>query len=212
MEIASFLAGERWSDHPKCADPSLGELARCVNDIMPDDRRSQLALMIPSVIGTGYRRPVHERAVLGALVVRSCTLRALPSVRAKGVPIACALIISERVLGVRTAAAERALAARPAAAATAEALAVAHADTWRPAGTYVSLAVPPAIKLTVKAVSDELGAAAGPVLTDMLNDAIDAVRDHCHLEHQPGAPITEQRWRAAGDLVGAAAREVRPPW
>src|SRR3954454_24960267 len=99
MEIASFLAGGRWSDHPACADPSLGELARCVNDIVPDGERSRLAVMIPLVIGTGQHRTTAERALLGAAVVRSCTLRALPLVDTKAVPIACALIGAERVLG-----------------------------------------------------------------------------------------------------------------
>lgn len=211
MEIASFLAGERWSDHPKCVDPSLGELARCVNDVMPDDRRSQLALMIPSVIGTGHRRPLQERAVLAALVVRSCSVHALPHVRSKAVPIACALIVSERLLGIRTAAAEGALATRPAAAATAESLTVVHADTWRPARTYVSLAVPPAIKLTVQTVSDELGPDAWPLLSAMLGEAVAAVRERCRLEQQPDAVVTGKRWQEAGDLVGAARRETWLP-
>lgn len=208
MEIASFLAGERWSDHPKCVDPSLGELARCVNDVMPDERRSQLALLIPSVIGTGQGRPVPERAVLGALVVRSAVLRALPAVRTKHVPLACALLVSERVLGVRTAAAQEVLATRPAAAATAEALAVAHAGTWRPTRTYVSLALPAAIKLTVRTVHDELGAGAWPLLSDMLRDAVAVVRDRCQLEELDG-PLARERWVAAGELVGAAVPDPR---
>src|SRR3954465_5252672 len=60
MEIASFLAGARWSAPPKGADPPPREVARCVNDVMPDDRRSQLAVLIPSVIGTGQRRSTRE--------------------------------------------------------------------------------------------------------------------------------------------------------
>ena len=32
MEMASVLAGERWSDHPKCTHPLRGNLARLVND------------------------------------------------------------------------------------------------------------------------------------------------------------------------------------
>lgn len=203
MEIASFLAGERWSDHPRCVDPSLGELARCINDVMPDERRSQLALLIPSVIGTGNRRPAQERAALGALVVRSATLRALPRVRTKSVPVACALILSERLLGVRTAAAEAALAARPAATATAEALTISHVGTWRPARSYVSLALPAAIKLTVRTVHDDLGADAWPLLSDMLRDAVVAVRDRCRLDDLDG-PVAQERWQAAGELVGSA--------
>src|SRR6478609_7202746 len=51
MELAAFLAGERWSDHPRCTHPLLAELARLVNDHTSDARRSQLAELIPSVIG-----------------------------------------------------------------------------------------------------------------------------------------------------------------
>ena len=36
MEFASFLAGERWSDHPACTHPLLGQLARQVNDLIGD--------------------------------------------------------------------------------------------------------------------------------------------------------------------------------
>jgi hypothetical protein len=51
MEMASFLAGERWSDHPACTHPLLAGLARLVNDSVTDRARSQLVSMIPSVIG-----------------------------------------------------------------------------------------------------------------------------------------------------------------
>lgn len=32
MELASYLASERWSDHPACTHPVLAEAARLVND------------------------------------------------------------------------------------------------------------------------------------------------------------------------------------
>lgn len=51
MELASVLAGERWSDHPSCTHPLLGYLARLVNDHTSDDGRQQLARLIPSVVG-----------------------------------------------------------------------------------------------------------------------------------------------------------------
>jgi hypothetical protein len=51
MELASFLAGERWSDHPACTHPLLGTVARLVNDHTSDAGRQRLALLIPSVIG-----------------------------------------------------------------------------------------------------------------------------------------------------------------
>jgi len=51
MEMASYLAGERWSDHPACTHPLLASLARLVNDHTTDAGRQHLAPLIPSVIG-----------------------------------------------------------------------------------------------------------------------------------------------------------------
>jgi hypothetical protein len=51
MEFASFLAGERWSDHPSCTHPLLSQLARRVNDLISDEGRQQLVPLIPLVVG-----------------------------------------------------------------------------------------------------------------------------------------------------------------
>src|SRR6187399_1829020 len=51
MEMASFLAGERWSDHPACTHPVLATLARCVNDMLDDTSRQRISTMIPEVVG-----------------------------------------------------------------------------------------------------------------------------------------------------------------
>ena len=51
MELASYLAGERWSDKPACTHPLLAHLARLVNDLTEDSERSRLAVLIPAVIG-----------------------------------------------------------------------------------------------------------------------------------------------------------------
>jgi hypothetical protein len=51
MEMASFLAGERWSDHPACTHPLLAHLAILVNDIVTDEGRTRLIHLVPSVIG-----------------------------------------------------------------------------------------------------------------------------------------------------------------
>jgi hypothetical protein len=51
MEMASVLANEPWSDHPKCTHPLLAHLARLVNDYTSDDNRGELAVLIPSVVG-----------------------------------------------------------------------------------------------------------------------------------------------------------------
>ncbi|MDQ0894637.1 hypothetical protein [Agromyces ramosus] len=51
MEFASYLAGERWSDHPACTQGTLAHLARMVNDLTSDAGRARLAPLIPTVIG-----------------------------------------------------------------------------------------------------------------------------------------------------------------
>jgi hypothetical protein len=94
MELASYLAGERWSDHPSCTHPLLATLARLVNDHTTDAGRNDLGPLVPSVIGlTGDdpRLDVH------------ITLRAATS----ALPVAASE--RQRVLAVSLLAAERLL-------------------------------------------------------------------------------------------------------
>ncbi len=51
MEFASYLAGERWSDHPRCTHPLLAALARDVNDLTDDESRNHLMPLVNRVIG-----------------------------------------------------------------------------------------------------------------------------------------------------------------
>jgi hypothetical protein len=67
MEYASYLAGERWSDHPACTHPLLAELARQVNDFISDERRQTLVELVPDVIGlTGSDLRIDARIALRA--------------------------------------------------------------------------------------------------------------------------------------------------
>lgn len=68
MEYASFLAGERWSDRPACTHPLLASLARDVNDLTTDARRSDLLPLVPRVVGLYPAQEVYaaEIAVLAA--------------------------------------------------------------------------------------------------------------------------------------------------
>ena len=61
MELASFLAGEPWSDHPSCTHPLLASLARDVNDHVDDYARTRLAPLIPEVIGLNGDGPAGGR-------------------------------------------------------------------------------------------------------------------------------------------------------
>ena len=76
MEMASVLAGERWTDHPRCTHPLLGELARLVNDCTSDDHRHELAVLIPSVVGLTSDDPRMDARI---------ALRAAPPPPAGGV-------------------------------------------------------------------------------------------------------------------------------
>ncbi len=75
MEFASYLAGERWSDHPPCTDPVLASLARAVNDSVRDGRRDELVGDVPRVIGLrgddDLRLVIALRAAASALPVAS---------------------------------------------------------------------------------------------------------------------------------------------
>ena len=95
MEFASFLAGEKWSDHPACTHPLLATLARNVNDQMSDAGRQRLLILVPSVVGLTCDDPLVD--VRLALM---CATGALPVVAAD----------TQRVLAVGILSAERRLA------------------------------------------------------------------------------------------------------
>jgi hypothetical protein len=78
MEMAGYLAGECWSDHPECTHPLLAEFSRLVNDHTSDVHRTQLAELIRCVIGV-TSRDVH----VDARVALTCARAALPIVSAE---------------------------------------------------------------------------------------------------------------------------------
>jgi hypothetical protein len=76
MEFASYLAGERWSDHPACTHPTVAALARDVNDLTSDLGRARLTSLIHRVVGLTIDDPrfgidVALRAARAALPVAS---------------------------------------------------------------------------------------------------------------------------------------------
>jgi hypothetical protein len=94
MELASYLAGERWSDHPACTHPLLASVARLVNDHTSDAGRPRLAELIPSVIGlTG------DDLHIDALITLRCATIALPVAAAdRQRVLAVSVLVCERVL------------------------------------------------------------------------------------------------------------------
>ena len=73
MEFASYLAGERWSDHPSCTHPALAALARDVNDLTTNEARQRLVPLIHRVVGLNGSSPL----IATTLALRAATL-ALP--------------------------------------------------------------------------------------------------------------------------------------
>jgi hypothetical protein len=94
MEMASFLAGERWSDHPVCTHPLLAEMARLVNDCVTDQLRPQLIPMIPSVIGLAS----EDLRVDVAIALRSAVVALPIAAEPRQRVLATAILRCERVL------------------------------------------------------------------------------------------------------------------
>jgi hypothetical protein len=73
MEFASYLAGERWSDHPACTHGTLAHLARMVNDRTSNAGRARLTPLIPTVVGL-----TSDDALLDVLLAVRAAHAALP--------------------------------------------------------------------------------------------------------------------------------------
>lgn len=202
MEFASFLAGERWSDHPGCTHPLLAHLARLVNDYTSDAGRHDLVPFIPAVIGLTSDDPhVDVRIVLRAATT------ALPVVAEE----------RQRVMAVAVLAANRLLAdldGRPPGSLddqSRQALSqVPHAATW--AGRF-TLDTP--ISLTAfrrrgapSAVTQAVAGIAAACVQDpdgLLRDLLAVVIDDCAAWLGPAAQTTSSRedLRDRGALVAA---------
>jgi len=78
MELASLLAGERFSDYPASVCPLIGAFLRTYNDSVDDERRQDLYACVAMVIGTGGRR--------AATRARACRLRAVAQELAREKP------------------------------------------------------------------------------------------------------------------------------
>ena len=157
MEFASFLAGERWSDHPACTHPLLGLLARQVNDQISDAGRQQLTPLIPTVVGrrgddrTWLRLPVAV-AASSILHVPEATQRALAAGLLRAVEV-CADLGPEMAPTGRQA--EAALELVPGAVAWVERLEVHDRISAR---TFAARCSPTIVRCTVEGVA----ASGGP--------------------------------------------------
>ena len=69
MELASFLAGERWSDHPACTHPLLAALAR--HGLDPGARADVVLLDAENVPDALVRAPARRTVIAGGRLVVS---------------------------------------------------------------------------------------------------------------------------------------------
>src|SRR5437763_2116679 len=82
MELASMLAGERFTDRPQSVSPAIASFMRGYNDLLDDRRRQDLLRYASAVVGTAGSEPL-ERARLERLVAwadERWGRRSLPSV------------------------------------------------------------------------------------------------------------------------------------
>ncbi|TMR96010.1 hypothetical protein EJK15_25780 [Nonomuraea basaltis] len=94
MELASYLAGERWSDHPACTHPLLAALARLVNDNTSDESRAELVGLVPSIIGLA-----SDDLRVDARIALRCATTALPVAAAeRQLALAVSVLAAEEML------------------------------------------------------------------------------------------------------------------
>ena len=66
MEYVSVLAGEPFSDHPRCVDRLLVHLGWIINDTAGDEVRAPLPELAPRLIGTAGADPVVAPTLVAA--------------------------------------------------------------------------------------------------------------------------------------------------
>ncbi|HEX6567800.1 MAG TPA: hypothetical protein VF015_01480 [Acidimicrobiales bacterium] len=210
MELASYLAGERWSDHPACTHPLLATLARLVNDHTSDAGRRELAPLVPSVIGlTG-----DDPRIDGRIALRAATA-ALPVAAAE----------RQRVLAVSILAAERSLAildgqppdrlseqSRQVLAQVPLAAEWAYRFT-RDIGTsargFRRHAAPNTVRYAVVGIAQACVRDPDRRLRDLLADAIDDCRELLGRSAAPLTAVDDAAWADACRLTARGERTAR---
>jgi hypothetical protein len=184
MEMASYLAGERWSDHPACTHPLLAALARHVNDCTSDPGRQRLVELIPPVIGLVSADPQVDARI----ALRAATT-ALPVVAADRV-MAVAVLTCERALadldgrptGELADASREALARAPLAAAWAQRY---TAGIRTSAKAFRKYAAPGIVRDAVTGIATACVPDPDRILHDLLVATIADCRAHGHQDPAP---------------------------
>jgi hypothetical protein len=203
MELASYLAGERWSDHPACTHSLLASVARLVNDYTSDAERPRLAELIPSVIGlTG------DDLHIDALITLRCATIALPVAAAdRQRVLAVSVLVSETVLAELDGSgdslspdSERALGAVPEARQWAD----RFTCNFRPRlAAFRRQAAPHAVSCAVEGVAHALIPDPDVLLRSMLVESIDICAARTG-KGASGVGVDDAAWAEAYRLTVAA--------
>jgi hypothetical protein len=193
MELASYLAGEPWSDHPACTHRLLAALARDVNDHVGDYARSRLAPLIPEVIGLTGSDPRVD-----AWIAREAALTALPVTAAERQGVAAVgLLRCERMLNQLEGRPRQHVDPRVEAALDSAPLARDWARGftaigWGTSASFVKRSAPAIVHSAVSGIAAAAVANSDEVLVDLLERTIASCR--VWFAHEP-ATAADTAWR-----------------
>jgi hypothetical protein len=205
MELASYLAGEKWSDRPACTHPLLAEVARNVNDRVCDSARRELGPLIPEVIGLTPDDPRVE-----ARLALHCALVALPVAPfQRQRALAVAVLSCLRVLAAlgdddsHAARARRALDEVPDAARWAERFSVRTGGGRRAVDVdrFRRLAARDIVKMAARGVEEAAAPGRDALLAQMLSGAVSECRSLQSRRVEAAAPVDPRRWQEAVALT-----------
>ena len=206
MELASYLAGERWSDHPACTHPLLATVARSVNDHTSDAGRPRLAALIPSVIGLAGDDPHIDARIALHSARTALPVAAADRQRVMAVAVlSCEQVLAEldqRPPGDLEDASRSALEQVPHAARWAHHFAgEVRASTAR----FRRHAAPYIVVKAVEGVARACVPNADDLLHGMLVEAISECARWSPRDAQATPPVDTTRWIDACQLTGAVA-------
>jgi len=214
MEYASYLAGERWSDHPVCTQGTLALLARMVNDRVSDAARARLTPLIPKVIGLTSDDPLLDAVIAVRAAHAALPIAAEERQRSQAVGLRVALEVLAEHDDVLAAEARELAAAALRAAPAADAWATRFIErigpVRRPAMTVrqcqdiVTGAVDGIAWASVGDADDRLVA----LLTDAVSDTarfVGAAREAKGVARGPGVDLTRSSPRATAGASATAS-------
>lgn len=206
MEMASFLAGERWSDHPRCTHPLLAALARMVNDSVPNGARSRLVPLIPDVVGM-----VGDDLVIDLAISAKAAAAALPiAAMERQNALAVGLLTCDRMLADVPTAQARALRLEIATALREAPQAHAWASRFGPPDrvserTFRRQTGPHIVAYGVQGIAAACVSDAPDRLVALLSECIDATAELTTPAPAPAGPAT------GPDLRGSAPHQPTRP-